>query len=105
MAASQTPGKLYVVRQLTKKDDFAWQVIDVDEAQGQQMMDRNEPYVYKTSTQAYAVRDNLNRVRLERKLGKRSDEPVCLTCMETLSADGLCACAQGNVMLSLLGDR
>ena len=63
MTATQTPGVWYFIRQ-----DFPslrWQVTTVDEFQARSMRERGEK-LYKSSAQAYLVRDKLEKKRQER---------------------------------------
>lgn len=62
MTTVKTPGSMYVVHQ--RFPDLVWQVVSVPEAQGRGMMERDEPNVYETSAQAYAVAKRLETARL-----------------------------------------
>jgi len=58
---TRTPGVLYLVSQ--GFPSLAWRVTPLDAAQGRAMREREEPHVYDTSTQAYAVCARLEHKR------------------------------------------
>jgi hypothetical protein len=62
--SAHTPGTLYVVNQ--QFPSLVWRVVPVPEAQGQAMREREEPHVYDTAAQAYAVTNRLNEARREK---------------------------------------
>lgn len=55
---------------------LAWRVVDVDDAQGRGMKERNVPHVYDTPAQAHAVCDRLNKTRGGRDAEVRNRQAV-----------------------------